>query len=554
MREAGLDPEAFDPVAYLAVNPDLDQAGLVTREQATYHYATVGHSEQRPLEFSDEDFDDASFLLLNRARAADAPTRWHVPQFSFDEGASIPELASLVLGRRVAEREGNAMRSFGEADPSGFFSGLIRSSEFRSSERTLETLDPEELVRRLYLAIESRLPNPAEVDSLLTLIDCQAISRSRLCLEMLTGRLHSMGGQPDAGHQSPSFLDQTKPTSADESQLSFHLLGTGRMVSRADWDDRCRVVGIEPTKQGPGFVGSLEQVKQSAHARMSEMGYEAKASVLCSLYKSEPYLESFLANLLSQSAFARMQLCLVLVDPSELELALCSDLEGTFPNVSLSVHAERIGIYEAWNVGLDMAVAPYITNANADDLRRLDSVELQIRALDQNPWVDVVYQDVLYTLDRRLPWSDLERIGFRTRLPHVTPSAMFAGINCPHNAPMWRAALHIELGSFDSRYQSAGDLEFWLRCLEVDKQFLKTREAHVAYFVNPRGLSTIAGGHGVAESARVLDRYWNLTAYGSAPSYAERPDVAHSPRSRAERLTTGVLTLATALRTAEGVT
>jgi hypothetical protein len=72
---------------------------------------------------------------------------------------------------------------------------------------------------------------------------------------------------------------------------------------------------------------------------------------------------------------------------------------------------------------------------------------------------------------------------------------------------MWRKNLHDELGLFDTRYKSAGDYEFWLRCFVAGKKFRKTNTPHVAYYQNPKGISTKPDTRGVEEAGDLLRRY-----------------------------------------------
>src|SRR5262245_47768324 len=75
--------------------------------------------------------------------------------------------------------------------------------------------------------------------------------------------------------------------------------------------------------------------------------------------------------------------------------------------------------------------------------------------------------------------------------------------NAPHNAPTWRKRLHDELSYTDISSRSAGDYEFWMRCLAAGKVFYKLNDAHVAYYQNPAGLSTRPDTRGVEEAKRI---------------------------------------------------
>ena len=173
-----------------------------------------------------------------------------------------------------------------------------------------------------------------------------------------------------------------------------------------------------------------------------------------------------------------------------------------FPNIVYHRAATRIGIYEAWNMGVKMARGRYLTNTNLDDLRRHDSLERQLELFEKFPFVDIAYQDFFYSFDGHATFDSSASLGFKSQLPIVTAYNLMQS-NSPHNAPMWRRSLHDEIGMFDESFKSAGDYDFWMRCVERGKIFFKINDPHVVYFVNPEGLSTQAGTKGIDEAGRV---------------------------------------------------
>jgi glycosyltransferase involved in cell wall biosynthesis len=233
-----------------------------------------------------------------------------------------------------------------------------------------------------------------------------------------------------------------------------------------------------------------------------------KIAILISLFRSEEYLKSFLDNLRAQSIILNTEPCFILVEPSQLEQRLVNEFREKFPRSKIIIVPERITIYDAWNMGIRATSAPYLTNMNVDDLRRSDSLELQMDTLDDLEWVDIVYQDFYFTLEPHIPWDVVENLGFVTNLPPVTLiDLVWFGINCPHNAPMWRRKLHSEIGYFNSDLKSAGDYDFWIKCSAAQKVFYKLRDAHVAYFVNPSGMSTSSQSPSLNE-AQAIQEEW----------------------------------------------
>jgi len=231
-------------------------------------------------------------------------------------------------------------------------------------------------------------------------------------------------------------------------------------------------------------------------------------TVLCSLFMADAFIERYLENLASQDCQEQLEYMFILVGPSEGVRDRVANFQDAHPRSKVFVSKEVITIYEAWNLGVRNSTAPYITNANADDTRRSDSMRIQMRILERNPEVDVVYSDYWFSLEPHLPWRYYEALGHRTELPPITPVRLLDEMNGPHCAPMWRRSLHDELGLFDASFQAQGDNDFWFRCALAGKSFLKGDDIHVAYFVNPNGMSTRPNGPSTSEGELLRRRYW----------------------------------------------
>ena len=213
-------------------------------------------------------------------------------------------------------------------------------------------------------------------------------------------------------------------------------------------------------------------------------------TAITSLYKGGAFISHFMQNISSQTIFKDYcELIIIDANSPENEYDVIKPYLERLPNILYFRTPTPIRVYEAWNLAISKARGRYITTANVDDLRRIDSFELQAGALDNVEFADIVYQDVLYSFDASLGFEDVAAFEFEANFPVVCPSSLLS-LNSPHNAPMWRRSLHDEVGLFDSSYTSAGDWEFWIRCIIAGKQFYKLNDPHVVYFVNPDGVST----------------------------------------------------------------
>jgi hypothetical protein len=276
------------------------------------------------------------------------------------------------------------------------------------------------------------------------------------------------------------------------------VAGTTLFVTPPIWRARAELVkDARPRLQSTRSASTRRSFTHSGHYAVS---------AIASLYRGGRFIEGFLENIASQTIFDRSELIIIDADSPEREGEIIAKYQERYPNIVYKRLDRRIGVYEAWNLGVQMARGKCLTNTNVDDLRRQDSFELQERALEHNPSADVVYQDFFYSFDPTLSFDEIARFGFKSELPIVTGHNLLF-YNSPHNAPMWRSKLHDEVGLFDASLKSAGDWEFWMRCFCQGKRFTKINTPHVAYFQNPEGISTNPSTRGIAEGREIQRRH-----------------------------------------------
>ena len=297
---------------------------------------------------------------------------------------------------------------------------------------------------------------------------------------------------------SAAITEREQRGAAVQAYQSEHVLimGTDRVLTAAGWKTRAAEIAA-----GQNVVPS-EPLSVPYVIRP----HTIRVSAIASLYRGRRYIRKFLDNMARQSLGENFELIIIDANSPEGEYEVIKEYSKRFPNIRYERINYRIGIYEAWNVGVDLARGDYLTNTNLDDLRRTDSLEIQAGMLDSVPFADIIYQDFFYSLDPELSFEEVEAFGFKSALPVVTANNLLM-YNSPHNAPMWRKRLHAELGLFDTSLKSAGDHEFWLRCLEANKIFYKVNTPHVVYYQNPEGISTRPDSLGVIEGRRLQCKY-----------------------------------------------
>jgi hypothetical protein len=534
----------FDATAYLALNPDLTAAGITTEPQALFHFCTHGFDEGRRYE--------STSVIGVRAHQdnpeALEPVRKAWPQLQPFHRRDVDwhdviSAASRVLGRPMEAQRQAIDPWLLPLSPVDRVAALLDSEEKERPERALNQLNPENFVLYMFEKAFGRMPSPADFDALVTTLDYGDARRESMLLQRLADGISEWPAPAGAeaiteDSKNPSETEE-RAASQPVSDLSFLLLGTGRMISRRDWDARVRQVREHPEpvpRLGP------PPPRLAANTTTTPL-----ISVVASIFRPGEFLVPYLENMIQQTVFDRAEILCVLVCLSPQELQIAREYSERFPNIRLFEFDDRLPIYAAWNFAVRHAKGTFLTNANVDDRRRPDSFEIQAATLVDRPWADVVYQDVLYTLEAEMPWEEVQQLDFRTDMPGVTPWSLL-GMNLPHNGPMWRRSLHDELGYFDEDFQSAGDYEFWLRCVAADKVFLKVRDAHVSYYVNPNGLSTRPGGAGLREAIAIGMKYSALLGYPEPPEYVAVPDPQGPRLSRADRLTLSVCDQLQAMR------
>jgi len=182
-----------------------------------------------------------------------------------------------------------------------------------------------------------------------------------------------------------------------------------------------------------------------------------RVSVVVSCYRAESHLRAFLESIADQSALDRLELVLVHNEPSEPELALVREFAAEHPGKLRHVIVETV---EPWslsmNRGIRAAVGEYVCVGNVDDLRTPDALERQVRALDEDPDALVSFGDFVRVA---APGSTE---GPLASMPEFDREDFVRFYRCGP-FPMWRRAVHEQVGYFDEQLRSAGDFDLMAR-------------------------------------------------------------------------------------------
>lgn len=233
-----------------------------------------------------------------------------------------------------------------------------------------------------------------------------------------------------------------------------------------------------------------------------------RVSIITSIFKSESFIEHFLHDVARQSIFPSCEILLLNAQSPENEEKYILEFQKVFPNnVVYKKLDRRYSVYETWNIGIKMASSDFVSNWNTDDRRTFNSLELQVRELENDDSLDVCYGPTLTTTNANESVENCTSIyGFACL--DVTMESLLQN-NSPHCLPVWRKNLHTRFGYFDTHYFSAADYEMWLRALKYGAKFKRISSLIGSYYRNPTGISSGSSTleNAIQEVRQVQKRY-----------------------------------------------
>lgn len=210
-------------------------------------------------------------------------------------------------------------------------------------------------------------------------------------------------------------------------------------------------------------------------------------TVITSVFNSEKFLEHFFQDIKRQTVFDDCQF--LMLDANSTDNSRQMILEQCIQHKNIQYcPAKNFNIYQTWNLGVYLAEADFVTNWNTDDRRLPDSLEKQVRTLQDDPQIDLCYGRTLWVDTPNVNVEDCDPKNETPCFPATIESML--KFNSPHCLPVWRKNMHERFGWFNESYFSAGDYEMWMRALSGGSQFAMLDELVGAYYRNPKGISS----------------------------------------------------------------
>ncbi len=207
-----------------------------------------------------------------------------------------------------------------------------------------------------------------------------------------------------------------------------------------------------------------------------------KVSAIVSSFNGVKYLPAFLENAAGQTIKDQLEIVLVHNQPSEEEVALVKAFQEKYPGLITHIIVPRELLAISMNRCIKAAQGEYVCIWNIDDLRTENSLELQMKVLDENSEVTFTYGDYIIVNQwqsqqgRLITEPEFEKREF-IRSMHLGPFYM------------WRKSVCEHIGYFDEQCLQGADYELAVR-LAVEYEGKKNQGLLGYYLDEGLGLST----------------------------------------------------------------
>lgn len=217
-------------------------------------------------------------------------------------------------------------------------------------------------------------------------------------------------------------------------------------------------------------------------------------SALVSVYNSRKFIAGCLDDLIAQSLYQqdRLEVIVVNTDSPGKEDALIRQYVEHFPHFVYVHVPERETVYAAWNRGIVLSQASFLTSASTDDRHRPDALLLAGEMLERERLADprvalACYPSYLHTKPNQV-WSD--NLQYERLYTGKEDVEGFADGEIGPN-PVWWKGLHRAWGLFDATFQAAADHDFYSKKVQQEFRFKRYPEPLGLWYRDKRGQSNL---------------------------------------------------------------
>ena len=220
------------------------------------------------------------------------------------------------------------------------------------------------------------------------------------------------------------------------------------------------------------------------------------------------FIARFAANVVEQELFKETE-HIVIYSEDGPEL----DILRQYPNIKFIQEDKQLGVYNAWNIGIQASTTDYITNWNIDDIRYPTNTRVKYEFLHNNPNYSVAYNYYVTTQDIKDTFYTIQPEG-KVYLNFPDNYELYAKAACLCGPdPMWRRHIHDKIGYFDYKdFKTIGDWEMWIRMAESGYKFKLIPEILCIYLDHQETVSNVSYRDKIVldQNKRLVEKYKNF--------------------------------------------
>ena len=195
-----------------------------------------------------------------------------------------------------------------------------------------------------------------------------------------------------------------------------------------------------------------------------------KISIICSNYNSDRWISDYL-NYIDNQIDKNFEIIFIDAKSEDDSLNKIKDFAlNSSVKTSIIECDKRIGIYEAWNLGIKSCKTDYIMNYNTDDMIYRYAISIYNYYINNNPDIDVIYGPCAFVKNR-----NIQDFSMYANWPEYSHEAMMAMCICGP-FPLIKKSAFDKVGYFDEDFISSGDYEMWARMSKAGLKFKKIPE------------------------------------------------------------------------------
>lgn len=157
------------------------------------------------------------------------------------------------------------------------------------------------------------------------------------------------------------------------------------------------------------------------------------------------------------------------------------------------IFQQNQGLAASRNNGIAASHGDYIQLLDADDYIAPDKLKLQVKILDENPDVALVYSDTYLFKHSNVVNDKREFSKFSLKMPPMSGQGESLAMHMAHDniflvgCPVFRREMSARIGGFDASLFSLEDWNFWYRAVLTGFQFYYDNSPGTEFYVRSHG-------------------------------------------------------------------